>query len=70
MRGSRPGVFCLALPFLPFAAPVAAQAPAGSSEDRIRATVERWYEELAKRNEGRLWNLVAPGFIEASPPRT
>ncbi len=26
-----------------------------------------WYEELAKKDEGRLWSLVAPGFIDASP---
>lgn len=67
MSGSRPGAYCVALLLfllLPFAAPALAEATA---EDRIRATVARWYEELAKRGDGRMWNIVAPGFIEASP---
>jgi hypothetical protein len=48
------------------AAPAAAQPP--SAEEGIRATLSRWYEELEKREKGRLWGLEAPGFIDASPP--
>jgi len=54
---------CLALML---AAPAGAQAPA-SPEHEIRATIARWYEELGKEEEGRVWNLTAPGFIDASP---
>lgn len=68
MRGSRIGASCLALLFmLFFAEPAIAQAPAASPEAEIRATVARWYEELAKKDEGRMWNLTAPGFIDSSP---
>jgi hypothetical protein len=45
-------------------APVAAQP----DEDGIRATVARWYAELAKKEAGRLDDILAPGFIDASPP--
>lgn len=45
------------------AAPAAAETP----EDGIRATIARWYEELARKDEGRPWSLVTPGFIDASP---
>lgn len=67
MRPTRPLAACLAflLVLLP-ASPASAQAP--SAEDGIRATLSRWYEELAKRDKGRLGDLVAPGFIDASPP--
>jgi hypothetical protein len=55
--------FCLAallgLPAAVAAAPV---------ESGIRATIERWYEELGKKEQGRPWSLTAPGFIDASPP--
>lgn len=44
-----------------------AQAPAPSAEDGIRATLARWYGELAKKEEGRLWDILAPGFIDSSP---
>lgn len=49
---------------LMLAVPTAAEAP----EDGIRATIGRWYEELGKREKGRLWDVAAPGFIDASPP--
>lgn len=49
---------------LALAAPAAAQSP----EDGIRAAIGRWYEELAKTEEGRFHDLVTPGFIDASPP--
>lgn len=65
MRGSRVAAFCLALLLAWFAAaPAAAQA---SAEEPIRATVARWYEELAKEEKGRPWTLFAPGAIDASP---
>jgi hypothetical protein len=48
------------------AAPAAAQSP----EAAIRTTIARWYEELAKKEEGRWWGLFAPGYIDASPPYT
>ncbi|HYW17070.1 MAG TPA: hypothetical protein VE891_13075 [Allosphingosinicella sp.] len=53
---------------LALAGPSAAQSP----DSEIRAVVGRWYEEIAKREKGYLWNrdLVAPGFIDASPPVT
>lgn len=47
--------------------PVAAMAQADPAEAQIRAVIARWYAELAKKDEGRPWNLVAPGFIDASP---
>ncbi len=46
----------------------AGAAPAPSAEVSIRATLSRWYEELEKREKGRTWDLVVPGFIDASPP--
>lgn len=49
---------------LALAAPSAAQSP----EQGIRSTLGRWYEELAKKEEGRFNDLVTPGFIDASPP--
>jgi hypothetical protein len=52
---------------LSFAAPAAAFTPAPSDEEKIRSTIARWYEELAKRDEGRTWDIVAPGYIDASP---
>jgi hypothetical protein len=51
---------------LSLASPSAAQSP----ETEIRSTIGRWYEELAKREEGRPDDLVAPAFIDASPPVT
>ncbi|HYI39678.1 MAG TPA: hypothetical protein VE053_05090 [Allosphingosinicella sp.] len=62
MRHSISGIACLA--FLS-ASPAAAQPAA---EAGIRATVSRWYEELIKKDKGRLNDLVAPAFIDASPP--
>ena len=56
---------CLA-PLLLLALPAAAAA--APAEQEIRTTLSRWYEELAKKEKGRLWDLTAPGFIEASPP--
>lgn len=47
---------------------LAAQAPAQSPEEGIRTAIGRWYEELAKKEEGRFHDLVTPGFIDASPP--
>ena len=64
MTGSK-AAFCLALLVLCAAAPAAAKGP---DEDGIRATVARWYAELAKKDEGRLYDVVAPGFIDATPP--
>jgi hypothetical protein len=64
MARTRLGAFLL---FLACAGPAFADAPAQAPEEAIRATVERWYDELARREEGRLWDVVAPGFIDASP---
>ncbi|HEY6813924.1 MAG TPA: hypothetical protein VI168_00160 [Croceibacterium sp.] len=61
---------CLALYLAVFAAPAIAQAPPPSPEDQIRTVLARWYEELAKEEDGRTWDLVAPGFIDASPHYT
>lgn len=49
---------------LALATPSAAQSP----DAEIRTTIGRWYEELAKKDKGHLWDLTAPGFIDASPP--
>jgi hypothetical protein len=46
------------------AAPAAAQSP----EAGIRTAIAQWYEELAKKEEGRWWALLAPVYIDASPP--
>ena len=59
----RMGAFLLAVLAMLFAAPAAAQ----TDEAPIRATVARWYVELAKRDEGRTSQVTAPGFIDASP---
>ncbi|HEU0135134.1 MAG TPA: hypothetical protein VFR28_09945 [Allosphingosinicella sp.] len=48
--------------------PAAGQAPARSAEASIEASVRRWYDELLKKDEARIWTVVAPGYIEASPP--
>lgn len=58
------GLFCLALTAIA-ATPAAAQS---SDEAEIRATVARWYEELAKKEKGRFWSLTAPGLIDTDPP--
>ncbi|MES2441340.1 MAG: hypothetical protein V4574_00805 [Pseudomonadota bacterium] len=49
------------------AAQAAAQTQTGSADEQIRATIARWYAELAKKDKGRPWMLVAPGFIDSSP---
>lgn len=46
---------------------VAQEPHATDDEAAIRAVIARWYEELAKRDEGRAWGLMAPRYIEASP---
>ena len=46
------------------ASPASAQPP----EAGIRSTLARWYEELAKKEEGRFNDLLTPAFIDASPP--
>ena len=56
----------LAFLFILLCAPAAARA--ASAEEGIRATLSRWYEELAKGPKGRPNALVTPGFIDASPP--
>jgi len=69
MAGARLGAFGFALLLiLPAASPAAAQPSKESPEAGIRATIARWYEELAKKEEGRYWSLAAPAFIDASPP--
>ncbi|MGZ8284543.1 MAG: hypothetical protein ACXWUQ_02835 [Allosphingosinicella sp.] len=67
MRGQRLGAFGLALLIVALPA-AAAPPPLAPAEAAIRDTLSRWYEELAKREEGRTWDIVAPGFIDASPP--
>ena len=47
------------------AAPALAQNKA--DESAIRGVVERWYEELGKKEKGRVYALMAPGYIDASP---
>ncbi len=67
MIGSRLLRFVWLLVLLPAAA-AAAPPPSEPAEQAIRATLERWYEELGKREEGRTWDIVAPGFIDSTPP--
>jgi hypothetical protein len=67
MRLPAAGALALAFLLVPLAA-VPSTAHAAPAEEDIRATLSRWYEELAKRDKGRLNDLVAPAFIEASPP--
>jgi hypothetical protein len=66
MRATRLILFCLA--WLVLAPPAGARPSPPSPEAAIRALLSRWYEELAKREQGRLWDIVAPNYIEASPP--
>jgi hypothetical protein len=69
MRGLPVRAFGLALLLiLSGAAPAAAQPPTAPPEAGIRAVIGRWYEELARKDEGRLHGLVAPGFIDSTPP--
>jgi hypothetical protein len=65
MMGARLRIAGFFLLLLGFAAPAAAQAPA--VDGAIRDVIASWYEQLAKEEEGRVWNLTAPAFIEASP---
>ena len=44
-----------------------AQAQETPAEQQIRAVIAQWYAELAKKDEGRVWDIVAPGFIDATP---
>lgn len=64
----------LPLLLLAFAAPATSFTPAPTEEDMIRSTIFRWYEELKKKDKARVYDIVAPGFIDASPhytyPRT
>ncbi|HEX9965932.1 MAG TPA: hypothetical protein VGB04_13235 [Allosphingosinicella sp.] len=55
----------LLLLLLAFAAPASARA--APADPAIRALISSWYEALAKKEEGRVWALTAPGFIDASP---
>ncbi|MCW3836694.1 hypothetical protein ACFQ1E_12550 [Sphingomonas canadensis] len=63
MRRIRAGLLGLLLLFLLAPLPAAAQ-PAG---EQIRAVIARWYEALARRDEGRPGQLTAPGFMSATP---
>jgi hypothetical protein len=45
----------------------AQQTDAAADETAIRRLVASWYEELAKKDEGRPWSLTAPGFIDSTP---
>jgi len=49
------------------AAPALAQTSAPSDEEKIRAAIAQWYEELAKGDKGRIYGIVAPGFINSTP---
>ena len=53
---------------LAVAAPASALTPAPSDEEKIRSTIARWYEELAELDDGNIYGLVAPAYIEASSP--
>jgi hypothetical protein len=66
MQGSRLLRLAWLLVLLPAAA--AAAPPPEPAEQAIRATLARWYEELGKREEGRTWDIVGPGFIDSTPP--
>lgn len=45
-----------------------AQPPSPNTDEAaIRALVANWYEELAKKREGRPRSLTAPGFITSTP---
>lgn len=67
MKGSRLALLAWLLVLLPAAA-AAAPPPSEPAEQAIRATLARWYEELGKREQGRTWDIVAPGFIDSTPP--
>jgi hypothetical protein len=66
MTTVRIGAFVLGSWLLVFglSGPATAQA---SPEDEIRSVIARWYDELAKEDEGRLGDILAPGLIDASP---
>jgi hypothetical protein len=48
-------------------AATAQELPSKKDEDAVRTLIARWYEELAKKDAGRVYGLVSPGFIDASP---
>lgn len=45
----------------------AAERDTAADEAAIRAVVAAWYAELAKKDDGRVRGLTAPGFIDATP---
>ena len=52
---------------LALAAPAISFTAVPTEEARILSPIFRWYEELAKKREGRIYGLTAPGYIDASP---
>ena len=46
---------------------LSAPALAGEAEGEIRAVIAQWYDELAKKDEGRIDLIVGRPFFEASP---
>lgn len=57
--------FCLSL-FLLVPA-FAEQGQEHPEAEAIGAVIARWYEELARKVDGRYWLLTTPRFIDASP---
>lgn len=45
----------------------AGQHVAAGDEASVRRAIAAWYEELAKKDEGRIRTIVAPGFITSTP---
>ena len=53
--------------FLLLAGGAQAQASDAASAAAIRDVIGAWYAELAKKHDGRVYGLTAPGFIDATP---
>ena len=60
-------VLFAALLLLAASAASAKEPDAASDEAAIRAAIAQWYAELAKKGDGRIRTITAPGFIDATP---
>lgn len=65
--GGSPVRAVIAVLLVLLSAPAFAEPGTASEEAAIRKVITRWYEELGKHGKGRVWEITAPGFIDASP---
>lgn len=63
-RGLLLGALCFTMVLL---LAFSARSQPRSAEEEIRGTIAEWYVQLAKQDRGRIWSLVAPDYVEATP---